>query len=108
MPGPAFIAFFPNKMFYNTFSKAILILFLVIFEDDKNGNFHRDESFGTFKHTNSRQNQNQLRNVKILITSFQGVNKVITDIFINVINKVHAHLFVYPICNSLGNIFLYF
>ena len=39
---------------------AILMLFLVIFEDDKSGNFLRgDKSFRTLKRTKSRQKQNK-------------------------------------------------
>ena len=40
------------------------------------------------------KNQNKRRNVKILITSFQGVNKVKTDIFINVIYRGYSNVFV--------------
>ena len=44
---------------YNIF-KAILILFLVIFEDDKSDNFLRgDKSFRTLKRTESRQKQSK-------------------------------------------------
>ena len=40
--------------------KANLLLFSVIFDDDKNTNFlRRDKSFRTFKHTKSHQNQNK-------------------------------------------------
>ena len=39
---------------------AILMLFLVIFEDDKSDNFLRgDKSFRTLKRTKSRQKQNK-------------------------------------------------
>ena len=39
---------------------AILMLFLVIFEDDKSDNFLRgDESFRALKRTKSRQKQNK-------------------------------------------------
>ena len=47
------------KLLYYIFI-AILMLFLVIFEDDKSGNFLRgDKSFGTLKCTKSRKKENK-------------------------------------------------
>ena len=66
---------------------AILMLFLVIFEDDKSGNFLRgDKSFRTLKRTKSRQKQSKGRSVKVSFTSL--LEKVKTDIFVNVIYKL--------------------
>ena len=48
-----------DRFLYYIF-KAILMLFLVIFEDDKCGDFLRgDKSFRTIKRTKSRQKQNK-------------------------------------------------
>ena len=55
---------------------AILMLFLVIFEDDKSDNFLRgDKSFQTLKRTKSRQKQNKCRIVNVSFTSFRDVTK---------------------------------
>ena len=107
---------------------AILMLFLVIFEDDKSGNFLRGaKSFRTLKHTKSRQSTTNDATSKYHLHHFGTSQKVKTDIFVNVIYKLiylllkiqeifpsglanlvnkleHAHSFVYQICNSLGNI----
>ena len=108
------------------------MLFLVIFEDDKSGYFLRgDRSFRILNRSKSSRKQNKRRNVKVSFTSFQDVTKGKNEIFVNVIYKliylllkiqemfpsglanlvnklVHAHSFVYLICNSLGKYFLYF
>ena len=55
---------------------AILMLFLVIFEDDKSGNFLRgDKFFQTLKRTMSRQKRNKRRSVKGSFTSHLDVIK---------------------------------
>ena len=64
----------PKPLYY--IFEAILILFIVIFEDDKSDNFLRgDKSFRTLKLSESRQKQSTWRNVIASITSFQDVIK---------------------------------
>ena len=56
---------------YYTF-EALLILFFVIFEDDKNDNFLRgDKSFRTLKRTKSRQNRVNSVTSKHLLCHFR-------------------------------------
>ena len=119
-----------NNLYY--IFEAILILFIVIFEDDKSDNFLRgDKSFRTLKRTESRQKRANDVTSKHQLRHFRTSLKVKLDIFVNVIYKlillllkiqeifpsglanlvnklVHAHSFVYMICNSLGKYFLYF
>ena len=57
--------------------EAILILFLVIFEDDKNDNFLRgDKSFWTLKRTKSHQNRVNDVTSKHLLCHFRTSKKV--------------------------------
>ena len=70
--------FVPNKC--NKFKYYILILFIVIFEDDKSDNFFRAPS-RTKSKANDVMSKHQLRH---LGTSLQ----VKTDIFVNVIYKL--------------------
>ena len=74
---------------YITFFEAILILFIVIFEDDKSDNFLRgDKSLSNVKTQRVAPKQIKCHNVKASITSFQASLKVKTDIFVNVIYEL--------------------
>ena len=75
------------------------MLFLVIFEDDKSGNFLRgDKSFRTLKRAKSRTNDVTSKNH---LRHFGASQKLKTDIFVNVIYNFNL-----PLVKNTGNISL--